>query len=122
MKPSLVQRHTRVCLFKILARPTLCYSSEAWTLIKSDEHRITTSEMKFMRRAYKVGQKRNEEVLQALNIIPTIDYILYKYQKDWLSHVNRMPRGRIPRAILNYNPQGKRSLGRPRKRWRENFQ
>ena len=69
----------------------------------------------------KWDRKRNEEVLQELNIIPTIDYI-HKYQKDWLRHVNRMPRGRIPRAILNYNPQGKRSLGRPRKRWRENFQ
>ena len=80
MKPSLVQRHTRVRLFKILARPTLCYGSEAWTLRKSDERHITTSEMKSMRCTAghtKWDRKRNEEVLQELNIIPTIDYIGY---------------------------------------------
>jgi len=49
MKPSLVQRHTRIRLYKTLVRPILCYGSEAWTLTKSDERRIITSEMKFMR-------------------------------------------------------------------------
>ena len=39
LKPSLVQRHTRTCLYKTLAQPTLCYGSEAWIL-----RRITTSE------------------------------------------------------------------------------
>ena len=50
MKPNLVQQHIHTHLCKMLARPVLCYCSEAWTLRTSDETRITACEMKFMRR------------------------------------------------------------------------
>ncbi|PSN32550.1 hypothetical protein C0J52_21700 [Blattella germanica] len=35
-------------------------------------------------------------------------------------HVQRMNYNRLPRVMLQYRPQGKRSLGCPRKRWTEN--
>jgi hypothetical protein len=28
---------------------------------------------------------------------------------------------RIPKQALKYRPKGKRSIGRPRKRWKDNF-
>jgi hypothetical protein len=31
-KPSLVQKHTRLRIYKTLARPVLPYESEAWTI------------------------------------------------------------------------------------------
>jgi hypothetical protein len=31
-KPSLVQKHTRIKVYKSLARPTLTYGNEAWTI------------------------------------------------------------------------------------------
>lgn len=123
MNPSLVQKHTRTRLYKTLARPVLCYGSEAWTLRKCDENRITASEMKFMRRTAgytKWDHQRNEDILQELGLEPILQYI-HQYQENWFLHVKRMPRSRIPRAVLNYRPSGKRSLGRPVKRWRENF-
>lgn len=49
MKPSLVQRHTRIGLYKTLAQPVLSYGSEAWTVKNKDVRRITASEMRFMR-------------------------------------------------------------------------
>jgi len=33
--------------------------------------------------------------------------------------VQRMPQNRIPLKSYNYRPQGKRSIGRSKKRWRE---
>ncbi|KAJ4430105.1 hypothetical protein ANN_22315 [Periplaneta americana] len=74
MKPSLVQRHTRICLYKTLARPVLCYGSEEWTLREKDESRITANEMKFMR--YTAGytkwdHKRNEDVMEELQLEPS---------------------------------------------------
>ena len=122
MKPSLVQRHTRIHLYKTLARPVLCYGSEAWTLRTIDEHRITAGEMKFMRftAGYsKWDHKRNEDVLKELRIQSVLQFI-HSYQKNWHQHAQRMPRLRIPKALLHYLPQGKRRLGRPMKRWREN--
>jgi hypothetical protein len=38
-KPSLVSRHTRIRIYKTLARPVLSYRSEAWT-IRTDEKRL----------------------------------------------------------------------------------
>jgi hypothetical protein len=35
---------------KTLERPILTYGGEAWTIRKSDGTRITTNEMKFLRR------------------------------------------------------------------------
>jgi hypothetical protein len=70
LKSSLVQKHTRICIYKTLAPPMLFCGSEAWTIRKSDESRITACEMKFMRRTAgytKWDLKRNEEVLKELN-------------------------------------------------------
>jgi hypothetical protein len=63
----------------------LCYGSEAWTVLKSDEGRITACEIKFMRRTggyTKWDLKRNEEVLNELKVEPILDYIC-RYQNNW---------------------------------------
>jgi hypothetical protein len=44
-----------------------------------------------------------------------------RYQKKWLQHVQRMDTNRIPKQALQYNPKGRRNIGRPRKRWRYQF-
>jgi hypothetical protein len=49
-KPSLVSRHTRICIYKTLARPVLSYGSEAWTIRRADEKRLISAEMHFLRR------------------------------------------------------------------------
>jgi hypothetical protein len=50
------------------------------------------------------------------------EYILDKideYRRNWLLHLKRMPQHRIPLKSHHYSPQGKRTVGRPKKRWRE---
>jgi len=42
-----------------------------------------------------------------------------QYQKKWLKHVQRMDRNRLPRQALKYRPEGRRNIGRPKKRWRD---
>ena len=42
-----------------------------------------------------------------------------QYQKKWLQHVQRMDINRIPKQALQYKPKGRRNIGRPRKRWRD---
>jgi hypothetical protein len=78
--------------------------------------------MKFMRRTAsftKWDHKRNQDILTELNTEPMIDDIKH-YQESWRSHVNRMSAGRFPKAILRYRSKGKRSIGNPMKRLREN--
>jgi hypothetical protein len=42
-KPSQAQRHTRLRVHKTVARPVLGYGSEAWTIRKANERRLTTA-------------------------------------------------------------------------------
>jgi hypothetical protein len=58
-------------------------------------------------------------MLKELKVEPILDYN-YRYQNNWREHVNRMSRTRIPKAIMYYQPRGKRSIGHPMKRWHEN--
>ena len=41
------------------------------------------------------------------------------YQEKWLQHVQRMDTNRLPKQAPKYKPKGRRSIGRPRKRWRD---
>ena len=41
------------------------------------------------------------------------------YRRNWLSHLQIMPQNRIPLKSYHYRPQGRRTIGRSKKRWRE---
>ena len=42
-----------------------------------------------------------------------------QYQKKWLQLVQRMDTNRLPKQALQYKPKGRRNIGRPRKKWRD---
>jgi len=49
----------------------------------------------------------------------THHYSLYKLlecKRNWIQHVNRIPRNRLPRVMKYYSPTGRRNHGRPLKR------
>ena len=51
----------------------------------------------------------------AQNIVEEIK----QYQTKWPQHLQRMDRNRIPKQALRYRPKGRRNIGRPKKRWRD---
>jgi hypothetical protein len=64
--------------------------------------------------------KCSEDVMKELHIESVLDYI-QNYQKQWKSNLHQMNTAKIFKAILHYQPTGKRSLGCPmKKRWCEN--
>jgi hypothetical protein len=118
LKPSKVQRQTRLIIYNTLAIPILLYGSEAWTLKGRDKPRITAAEMKFMRKTAKYtwqDHKRNQDITEELKIQPVMEKI-NNYKNKWIQHVRRMDRARLPRGILKYQPAGRRDQGRPLKR------
>jgi hypothetical protein len=42
-----------------------------------------------------------------------------QYQQEWLQHVERMDTDRIFKQAMKYRPKGNRSIGHPRKRWKD---
>jgi hypothetical protein len=48
--------------------------------------------------------------------------ILYKIDElrgNWLLHLQRMSQNRIPLKSYHYRPQGRRTIGKPKKHWSE---
>ena len=57
----------------------------------------------------------NTRITKELKITPILDKLL-EYKRNWIQHVNRMPRNRLPRVMKHYAPTGRRNHGRPLKR------
>ena len=62
--------------------------------------------------------KTNNYIRRELRITGIADKI-DEYRRNWLSHFQRMPQNRFPLKSYHYRPQGRRTIGRPKKRWRE---
>ena len=96
----------------------LFYGSETWTIKARDARIITAAEIKYMRRTAGyiwTDYKTNAEIAKELKITPILDKLL-EYKRNWIQHVNRMPRNRLPRVMKRYSPTGRRIHGRPLKR------
>jgi hypothetical protein len=66
----------------------------------------------------KLDKENNQYIREktgAKNIVKEIK----QYQEKRLQHVQRMYTNRIPKQALQYKPKGRRNIGRPRKRWRD---
>jgi hypothetical protein len=70
--------------------------------------------MKYMRRTAGyiwTDYKTNTQIAKELKITPIFDRLL-EYKRNWIQHVNRMPRNRLPRIMKHYSPTGRRNHGR----------
>jgi len=75
--------------------------------------------MRFLRSTLVVTKQdmwTNEAIRKTLKV-NSLDCTISKYRDNWFNHITRMDHSRFPRYMLSYKPTGKRSLGRPRKRW-----
>jgi hypothetical protein len=98
----------------ILSLPALLYDSETWTIKARISRRITAAEMKYVIRT--AGQtwtdyKTSTQIAKELKITPVLVKLL-EYKRNWIQHVNRMPRNRLPRVkklTKHYFPTGRRN-------------
>ena len=111
-KLALFQIH---CLFNFLTVPI-------WLTVKS-LYFITGLKVKVLNISLSFAannltwtdHKTNRQVAKELKITPILDK-LQEYKRNWIQHVNRMPRNRLPKVMKQYSPSGRRNHGRPLKR------
>ena len=90
-------------------------------LTASQSGRIEAAEMKLLRplAGYTLyDHKTNDYILRELQITGILDKI-DEYRRNWFQHLQRTPQNRTPLKSYYYRPQGRRTIGRPKKRWRE---
>ena len=112
---------TKLRIHIITAKAAMRVGSEVWVLQKREEQRLEAAQMKFLRHLLGITKFDKEkyqcirEKTGAQNIVKEIK----QYQKKLLQHVQRMDRNRLPSQALKYRPEGRRNIGRPKKRWRD---
>ncbi|KAJ4436544.1 hypothetical protein ANN_16575 [Periplaneta americana] len=102
---------------------------ETWTLTLREEQRLRVFENKVLRKIF--GAKRDEVTgewrklhnaeLHALYPSPDIIRNITPRRLRWPGHVARMGESRNAYRVLVGRPEGKRPLGRPRRRWEDNI-
>jgi hypothetical protein len=66
-------------------------------------------------------RKFHNDELHNLYSSPNIVRVIKSGWMRWAGHVARMSEGRDVYRILVWRPEGKRPLGRPRRRWEDNI-
>jgi hypothetical protein len=122
---SAVKKLTKIRRYKTIILPVVLYGFETWSLTLGEKHRLRVFENRVLRKIF--GPKRDEvsgewrklhnEELRGLHSPPSIIRIIRSRRMRWACHVARMGEKRNAYRLLVENPEGKRPLRRPRRRW-----
>jgi hypothetical protein len=112
-------------MYRTIILSVTLYGCETGSLTLREEHRLRVFEKKVLRRIF--GPKRDEvtggwrklhnEELRDLYSSPSAIRIIKSRRMRWAGHVARMAEKRNAYRLLVGKPEGKRPLGRPRRRW-----
>ena len=105
------------------------YGCETWPLTLREERRLRVFENRVLRRVFEpkmdkvTGEwrKLHNEDLTDLYSLPNNVRVVKSRRMRWAGHVARMREGRGVHRVLVGKPEGKRPLGRPRRRWEDNI-
>jgi hypothetical protein len=103
----------------------ILYGCETWSPTLREEHRLKVFENKVLRRIFALKRdevtggwrKLHNEELRDLYSWPSIITIFKSRRTRWAGHVARRGEERNAYRLLVGKPEGKRPLGRPRRRW-----
>jgi hypothetical protein len=129
LSSRLLSKNVKVRIYKTIILPVVLYVCETWSLTAREGHKLRVFENKVLRRIF--GPKRdgvtggwrklhNEEI-HNLYSSPSIIRIIRSRRMRWAGHVARMGEWRNVYRLLVGKPEGKRPLGRPRRRWMDNI-
>jgi hypothetical protein len=127
LSSRLISKNLKIKIHKTVILPVMLYGCETWSLTLGEEHRLRVFENRVLRKIF--GPKREEDgswrklhndelhsLYSSQNIVRVI-----KSMRMWAGHVACMGEGRGVYRVLVGRAEGKKSLGRPRRMWRDNI-
>ena len=115
---------TKIRIFNSNVKSVLLYGSETWRVTKTGTHKLQTFVNRCIRNILSIRWPEivsNEELWDRTNQAP-IDIEIRKRKWGWIGHTLRKPASNITRQALEWNPQGKRKVGRPKQTWRRSIE
>jgi len=126
---SLLSKNLKIKVYRNIILPVVLYGCKTWSLTFREERRLAVFENRVLRRIF--GPKRDEvtgewrklhnEEFNYLYSSPNIVRVRKSRRMRWAWHVARMGEARGVYRVLVGKPEGKRQLGRPRRRWEDNI-
>ena len=119
LKHSDIPMETQSKILNSIFLPTLTYQCQTWTMTKSLERKITTCEMKCLRKA--VNETRRDmipstKIREMVGTKRTHHHIQQQGIK-WFGHLTRLPIQHPAQRAYNIRFSGRKAIGRPRKTW-----
>jgi hypothetical protein len=107
----------------------ILYGCETWSLTLREEGRLRVFENRVLRRIFRPKRdevtgdwrKLHNEELNNLYSSPNIVRVIKSRRMGWAGPVARTVGGRGVYRVLVGKPEGKKPLGRPRRRWEHNI-
>ena len=128
LSSRLLSKRLKVRIYKTIILPVVLYGCETWSLTLREESKLRVFENKVLRRIF--GPKRDEVTgewrklhnieLHSLYKSPDIVKVVKSRRLRWAGHVARMEAERGVYKVWSGIPEGRRPLGRPRRRWEDN--
>jgi hypothetical protein len=125
----LLSKNVKIRIYETTILLVVLYGCEIWSLTLREEHRLRVSENRVLRRIFGLRRvevtggwrKLHNEGLRDLYSSPSIIRLIKSRKMRWAGHVARMGKKRNAYRLLEGKPEGKRTLGRPRRRWVDNI-
>jgi len=129
LSSRLLSRKLKIKIYRTIILPVLLYGCEAWSLTLREERKMRVFENMVLRRIFGpardevTGERRrlHNKELSDLYSSPNNMRVIKSRRMRWAGHVARMGEERVAYRLLVGKPEGKRSLGRPRRRWVDNI-
>ena len=129
LSSRLLSKKLKIKIYITIILPVVLYGCEAWSLTLREERKLRVFENMVLRRIFGprwdevTGEWRrlHNEELSDLYSSPNIVRVIKSRRMRWAGHVARMGEERAVYRVLMGKPEGKRPLGRPRRRWVDNI-
>jgi hypothetical protein len=129
LSSSLLSKNVKVRIYKTIILPVVLYGCVTWSLTVREEHKLRVFENRVLRRIFgpktdgvtERWRKLHNEELHKLYSSQSIIRIIKSRRMRWARHVARMGEKRNVYRLLVGKPEGKRPLGRQRRRWINNI-
>jgi len=125
LSSRLLSKNLKVKIYRTIILPVVLYGCETWSLTPREERKLRLFESMVLRRIF--GPRRDEvtgewrrlhnKELNDLYSSPNIVQVIKSRRMRWAGHVACMGEERGVCRVLVGKPEGRRPLGRPRRRW-----